>query len=102
MLGGYYMSLMKNAFYLGLGAITLTKEKAEKTINEITEKGEMSTDEAKQFVDEIIQKGEEQKKEIRHIIGEEIDEWRKDFGVVTRAEYEALEARIKKLEEKLG
>ncbi|MEN6462508.1 MAG: hypothetical protein ABFC94_14225 [Syntrophomonas sp.] len=96
------MSLMKKAFYLGLGAISLTKERAEKTINEMAEKGEMNKDEAKQFVDEIIQKGEEQKKEIRHIISEEIDEWRKDFGVVSRGEFEALEARIKKLEEKLG
>jgi polyhydroxyalkanoate synthesis regulator phasin len=93
---------MKKAFYLGLGAITLTKEKAEKTINEMTEKGEMNKEEAKQFVDDVIQKGEEQKKEIRRIISEEIEEWRKGFGVVTRAEYEALEARIKKLEEKLG
>ncbi|MGI5921381.1 MAG: phasin family protein [Syntrophomonadaceae bacterium] len=95
------MSLFRKAFYLGLGAISLTREKAEKTINEMTEKGEMSREEARKFVDEMIIKGEEQKNEVRRIINDEIDKWRKEFGVVRRSEYEALEARVKQLEDKM-
>lgn len=96
------MNLMKKAFYLGLGALTITREKAEKVINDLEAKGEISKDEGKEFVDEVIQKGEEQKKEIRKIVAENIDEFKKDYGFVTRADYNALEERLKKIEEKLG
>lgn len=92
------MSLMKKAFYLGLGALSLTKEKAEKVIKELEEKGEMSREEGKEFLDEVVKKGEEQKKEIQDMISKGIN----DFGVVKRSELAALEERIKKIEDKLS
>lgn len=96
------MSLMRKALYLGLGALSFTKEKAEKAINEMSEKGEMTRDEAKQFVDDIMQKGEEQKAQIKEMITDEINDFRKNIGVVSRADYEALEARVKELENQLA
>lgn len=95
------MSLIKKTFYLGLGALSITKEKAERFIGELEEKGEMSKEEGKEFLDEVMQKGEEQKKEIRSMISESLADFKNDFGVVNRAEFNALEERIKKMEEKL-
>lgn len=95
------MSLIKKAFYLGLGALSITKEKAERLIDELEEKGEMSKEEGKEFLEEVIKKGEEQKNEIHAMISESIAEFKNDFGAVSRAEFKALEERIKRIEEKL-
>lgn len=95
------MSLIKRAFYLGLGALSITKEKAERLIDELEEKGEMSKEEGKEFLEEVIKKGEEQKNEIHGMISESINEFKNDFGGVSRAEFMALEERIRKIEEKL-
>ncbi|QGT99567.1 hypothetical protein SYNTR_0974 [Candidatus Syntrophocurvum alkaliphilum] len=96
------MDFMKKALYLGIGAITLTKEKAEKLINDLVEKGEMNRDEAKQFVDEMLKKGEEEKKELRTIINNEINNVKNETGIITRTDLEKLEKRIAEIESKLN
>ncbi|SHG60688.1 Polyhydroxyalkanoate synthesis regulator phasin [Thermosyntropha lipolytica DSM 11003] len=94
-------SLLKKAFYFGLGAMSITREKAEKLINELVERGEMSKEEAKQFIDEALKKGEEEKEALRRMIREEFFNLKNDVAVATKAELEALEARIKALEDRL-
>jgi len=96
-----HMSMIRKAMYFGLGAMSLTREMAEKAFSEMAEKGEISSEEAKQFVDDAIKKGEENRNEMRSMMREEFDEWRKNFSMVTRSEFEALEKRISDLEQKL-
>ena len=48
-----------------------------------------------------IKKGEEERKEMSKFVREEMEEFRKDWSVVSRTEFEALEARVKELEQKL-
>jgi len=96
------MSIFKEAFYLGLGAMSLTRERAEKFYDEMIAKGETSKEEAKQFIEDAIKKGEEERKEMRCMVRDEINDMRKDFTFVKKSDVEALEARIKELEEKLA
>lgn len=93
--------MMKKMIYFGLGALTLTREKAEKVFSEMVEKGEMNRDEAKQWVEDVIKRGEEEKTELRAAIRKEIDEIRSDFPLVTKADLEAIEARLAAIESKL-
>lgn len=86
---------------LGLGAISLTKEKAEMFIDEMVERGEINKEDAKQTLDDVIKKGEEQKVMIQNMVREEIDNWRSKYGVVSRAEYDKLLERIQVLESKI-
>jgi polyhydroxyalkanoate synthesis regulator phasin len=86
---------------LGLGAISLTKERAELFIDEMVERGEISKEDAKQTLEDVMKKGQEQREEVRNMIREEIDGWKDKFGVVTRAELDKMAERIKELESKL-
>jgi polyhydroxyalkanoate synthesis regulator phasin len=95
------MNYFDKAINLWLGAISLTKEKAEIFIDEMVERGEINKEDAKQTLDEVMQKGEEFKEDYRNMIREEIDTWRSKFGVVSRADYDKLAERIKELEAKL-
>ncbi|MDD3852292.1 MAG: polyhydroxyalkanoate synthesis regulator [Syntrophomonadaceae bacterium] len=94
------MSMIKKALYLGLGIFSVTREKAEKLVNELVEKGEMSGDEAKQIIDDLLTRGEEEKQALRKMVKEEIEDWRKDFSLVTRSEFESLKARIEEMQQK--
>jgi polyhydroxyalkanoate synthesis regulator phasin len=95
------MRFMVKAINLGLGAISLTKEKAESFIDEMVEKGEINKEEANQTLEDVMKKGEEYRGEMRNMIHEEINNWKDRFGVVSRSDYEKLEQRIKELESKL-
>lgn len=94
--------MMRKMIYFGLGALSLTKDHAEKVMKEMVEKGEMDSDEGKQFVDEAIKRGEEEKEELRKMIQQEMQELRSKFSMVTKADLEAIEARLKAIEEKLS
>ena len=94
------MRMMRRALYFGLGAMSITRDHAEKFFAEMVEKGEISRDEAKGFVDEAIKRGEVERGELRNTIRQEFDEMKKAFSYVSKSEFEALEKRIRDLEEK--
>jgi polyhydroxyalkanoate synthesis regulator phasin len=94
--------MMRKMIYFGLGTLSLTREKAEKMMNEMVDKGEVNKEEARQFIDEAIKKGAEEKEELRQMIRQEYQEIKNQFSLVTKKELEALEARIKALEDKVS
>jgi len=91
--------MFKKALYLGLGALSFTKDKAEKFMNEMVEKGEMSAEEGNKFVDDLIKRGEEARQEVKDFIQQEVK--CKHQEMVTREEYDALQQRLKDLEDRL-
>lgn len=96
------MNVFEKFINLGLGTFSMTKEKAEKLIDEMVERGELNREEAKKNVEELIKKGEEQRDNFRSMMREEMDKWKKDSGHASKEEIERLEARIKELEDKLN
>jgi len=100
--GGMIMDLFERFINLGFGAFSITKEKAEKIIDEMVERGEINREEAKNKLDDIIKKGEEQRDQFRSIIREEMDKFKTDHVSSHKSRIADLEARIKDLEEKLN
>ncbi|NHM25480.1 hypothetical protein G7K71_00305 [Desulfofundulus sp. TPOSR] len=86
----------------GIGALALTTERAEKMINELVERGQMSREEARNFLQELIAKGEQEKANLAETLRREISQLREDLGLVTRAEIEELKNRVARLEEQLS
>ncbi|GAV22478.1 phasin family protein [Carboxydothermus pertinax] len=95
------MDIFKRSIMLGLGLITLTKEKAEEFMNELMEKGKMSKDEAQKFLDDLITKGKSQKEELKAEINAELQKIIKELNLVTREELKLLENRLNELETKI-
>lgn len=93
---------LRKMFYFGFGALTITREKAEKFFNEMVEKGEMSGEEAKTFIDETIKKGQEQKDEVRKMVRSEFETLKNQLSFVNRSDINELENRILELENKVA
>jgi len=80
------MDIFKRSILLGLGLITLTKEKTEEFLKELMEKGKMSKDEAQNFLNELIEKGKIHKDGLKAEIKEELQKIIKELNLVTRDE----------------
>lgn len=100
-LGGM-MEIARKAFLMGVGALSMTKEKAEQLVNEMVQKGELSQKEAQDFISKIVDRGREEQKQIKDWFREEIKRMLAEAPVVSRTEYEKLEARLARLEAKMG
>lgn len=96
------MGIFKKTLLFGVGLLTLTREKAEKVVHDMVDRGEVGAEEAKTFVNELMEKGEQEKAAVQETIKKEVEDLRKKFGLVTRADLEALEERIRALESKLN
>lgn len=96
------MDLFRKTLYMSLGALSMTKEKAEQVVEDLVKRGEVNTEEAKHLVSEMLQKGEQQKEELSQFIKGEMEKRRFDLGLVTKKDIERLEQRIKELEERLN
>lgn len=92
---------LKKAFLVGLGAISLTRERTEKFVKEMEAKGEVTSSELKELVNEMMEKGEEGQKALTEFIKKEMERVKQSMGMATREEVTMLEKRLKDLEARL-
>lgn len=92
------MDLLKRTVLLGIGATVLTKERVEGALNDLVEKGRLSSQEARETADRIMQEGREEVEATRGEIQKSFKELLHKADVVTREEYDALAARVSALE----
>ena len=92
---------LKNVVNLGVGALVITKEKAEKIADELVKKGEFGQEEGRKFVNELIEKGEESKKEITAQIEDVVKGVLEKLDMPTRKELSELKSQIEELKQKL-
>lgn len=96
------IKMLRKTLMLGMGTLSFTKEKAEKALEELVQKGEATSEEAKAFMKELAEKGEKERNELGNFVQTEFQKLRSEFGLVTAEEYNQLEARILELENKLA
>ena len=95
-------TLLEKSLVLGLGTLSLTREKAEKFLKELEERGEVTTTEAKKLLGDLMEKGEQEKAALKETIQHQIGEVMKTLGYIRKEEYHTLEERVNELEARLG
>ncbi|EHL79244.1 polyhydroxyalkanoate synthesis regulator [Bacillus sp. FSL W8-1127] len=92
------MDLIKKGLAFGLGLAVTSKEQAEKFVNDLVKKGELSLEESKDMVNQLVQRGEEEKKGLQRIVREQIKQILNELDLATKEDIQKLEQRIQKLE----
>ncbi len=95
-------NLVKKTILTGLGLVSLTKEKAEKLVEELIEEGEVSESEGSKFIKELLEKTENNKKTIEKQVEKTVHGVLKKLNVPTRKDIVELNSKIEKLDKKLG
>ena len=99
-------NIIENAFFLGLGALSISKNAAENLIKDAVKKAEITESEGDSLMKTFIAEGEKAKENIQKAVDEAIKSKGESLmpGAAKIAELEAkvaaLEARIAELESK--
>ncbi len=83
-------SLLEKGFLAGIGLLSMTHEKAQKLIDELSHEGEVQTSEAKQWVDQLSSRGEEERQALRKLIRDEMKKVLDEIGIATKEDIQKL------------
>ena len=89
--------LIEKSMLLGLGMLTLTRDKIVQTVNSLVEQGEVEAEEAPNIIDRLVTRGEEEREELRKMMRDELDKRRITMPMASRKDIEELSQKIDEL-----
>ncbi len=87
-------TLFEKGVLLGLGLLSMTREKAQKIVDELAQRGEVSRGEAREWVERLVQRGEEERQAIRKLVRDEVKAVMDELGLPTKQDLQELANRI--------
>lgn len=78
----------------GLGAMSMTKEKAEEIFDEYVEKGKAKKEERSGFVKDLVDRAEKSKKDMEKLISEQLDKALEKQPLATKDDIKRIEAKL--------
>ncbi|HIC95213.1 TPA: polyhydroxyalkanoate synthesis regulator [Candidatus Bipolaricaulota bacterium] len=91
------IELVRRGFFLGLGALDLSRERAETLVNELVRRGELKHQERKGTIDELLRGAERAEERLRKAVEQAVAA----LGLPTKADLARLEERLAALEKKI-
>jgi polyhydroxyalkanoate synthesis regulator phasin len=91
------MDLLKKSIELGLGALVITRENAEKVTNDLVKKGKLKKYEGNSLIQEMIKKGKLEEKKIEADVAKIVSKTLVKLDLARKADVRRLEGEIKKL-----
>ena len=83
-------SVLEKGFLAGIGLLSMTHEKAQKVIEELTHEGELQKNEVKQWVDQLSDRGEEERQALRKLVRDEVKKVLDEMGLATKEDIQKL------------
>jgi polyhydroxyalkanoate synthesis regulator phasin len=84
-----------------LGAVDLTKERADELADELAQRGKITRDEARELSDELFRRWRGDAVRVSERASVTMSGLFRELGLVTRREYDELELRLAQLEHRL-
>ena len=85
--------LLERGLLLGLGVLTLTRDKVKEFVDKLVEEGEVKPEEAPSVIDRLVARGEREREELRKLVREELDR----VTPISRRDIEELSRKIDEL-----
>ncbi|MEJ5224583.1 MAG: hypothetical protein WHV44_09015 [Anaerolineales bacterium] len=86
-------NLFEKGLLAGIGLLSMTREKAQAVIDELSQEGKLQTNEVKDWVEKLTDRGEEERQALRKLIRDEMKKVLDEMGLVTK---EDLKEMLKK------
>jgi len=96
------MDTIRQAMYLGLGAISLTKKKAEEIIDDLVKRGEINVNNRAAMAEQLLKEAELQKDALKGKVTELVQKVMTDVGLPTQKEFKSLSRRLDEMEKAVG
>jgi polyhydroxyalkanoate synthesis regulator phasin len=83
-------TLLEKSLLAGLGLLSMTREKAQEVIDELSQEGEVQKNEAKEWVDQLSSRGEEERQALRKLVRDEMKKVMDEMGLATKEDIQKL------------
>ena len=83
-------NLFEKGLLVGIGLLSMTREKAQEVIDELSNEGNLQKGEIKEWVDQLSDRGEEERQALRKLIREEMKKVLDEMGLVTKEDIQEL------------
>lgn len=83
-------TILEKGFLAGMGLLSMTREKAQKIIDDLSHEGELQKSEVTQWVDQLASRGEEERSALRKLIRDEMKKVLDDMGLATKEDIQKL------------
>ena len=83
-------NLFEKGFLAGIGLLSMTREKAQDLIDELSHEGEVQKGEVKQWVDQLSDRGEEERQALRKLVRDEMKKVLDEMGLATKEDLEKM------------
>ena len=97
-----WRELFEKTIELGLGAALLTKESAQRLVDELVKKGDVSREEGKKLVSDMLEKGKGQKEKMEAFVADVSQRMIEKANVAPNSRVDGLEKRLAALEQRLN
>lgn len=100
------MSVLKKIMLMGVGAATLTRDKAEEMVEELVKRGEVAAGDRAKAIEEIQQKAQAAAGDLKKMVDDSVEavakkvKWIEDLGKV-QTEVSRINARLDQIEKLL-
>jgi len=83
-------NLFEKGLLAGIGLLSMTREKAQEVLDDLSHEGQLQKSEIKQWVDQLSDRGEEERQALRKLIREEMKKVLDEMGLVTKADLQEI------------
>jgi polyhydroxyalkanoate synthesis regulator phasin len=91
------MDMFKRAIELGLGALVISRENAEKVTRDLVKKGKLKRHEGNSLMQEMVKKGKVEEKKLEAAAAKMVRETLSKLDLASKADVRRLEGEIKRL-----
>jgi polyhydroxyalkanoate synthesis regulator phasin len=91
----------EEVIYAAVGVASLTKERTDELVDELSGRGKLTRDEARDLVDEVVGRWRGEAVRMGERASSSFAGLFKEMGLVTRRDYDELELRLAQLEHRL-
>ncbi len=95
------LDFIRKATLAGIGALTLSEERARKLVEELVEQGRMSREEGENIVQEMLHRAEASREEWEGRVRDMVQEGFRRMDLVPRKDLEFLEEQLRSLERRV-
>jgi polyhydroxyalkanoate synthesis regulator phasin len=96
------MENFKKLFLAGVGAVSLSKDRAQRVVKELIEQGKIREQEGRKLVEEMMKKAAEKRKDVEQTIGAQVSQAYQKVNLATQEQLKKMEKRIHELERELA
>jgi len=91
-------NLFEKGLLVGIGLLSMTREKAQEVIDELSEEGKVQKKEVKDWVEQLTDRGEEERQALRKLVRDEMKKVLDEMGLATKEDIQKLLEKQKQAE----